>query len=397
MNAVKAIGFIVLGLFGLYTLEFGVVGILPMIMERFAISPSRAGLLMGLFALTVAVLGPGLVLVSSRLQRKKILVVSLAVFAISSLFSAFTHNFNLLLSLRVVAAIFHPMFYTAALASAIALYPPERAGRAVSRAVLGTTLGLILGVPAMSAVANSFGYEAAYIFCAGLCFFAGLGLLILLPPAPPRELPGYGEQLMILRKPALWLNLISGVLTFTALFAVYSYAAEYLQRQVGLSPPAISLMLVLFGVGGVASNLWIGKVLDSHLVQATLLQPLVLAIAYLLLFTLASQWLPGMSMIMLFWGAAHTCGLICSQIWLRSVSREAPDFATSLYITAANVGVMLGSSLGGWAIERLGLPGALWFGVLFCVMATLLVAIKVTFYGVHSSRHEARQARTLIT
>jgi predicted MFS family arabinose efflux permease len=397
MNAVKAIGFIVLGLFGLYTLEFGVVGILPMIMERFAISTSRAGLLMGLFALTVAVLGPGLVLVSSRLQRKKILVVSLAVFAISSLFSAFTHNFNLLLSLRVVAAIFHPMFYTAALASAIALYPPERAGRAVSRAVLGTTLGLILGVPAMSAVANSFGYEAAYIFCAGLCFFAGLGLLILLPPAPPRELPGYGEQLMILRKPALWLNLISGVLTFTALFAVYSYAAEYLQRQVGLSPPAISLMLVLFGVGGVASNLWIGKVLDSHLVQATLLQPLVLAIAYLLLFTLASQWLPGMSMIMLFWGAAHTCGLICSQIWLRSVSREAPDFATSLYITAANVGVMLGSSLGGWAIERLGLPGALWFGVLFCVMATLLVAIKVTFYGVHSSRHEARQARTLIT
>jgi predicted MFS family arabinose efflux permease len=397
MNAVKAIGFIVLGLFGLYTLEFGVVGILPMIMERFAISTSRAGLLMGLFALTVAVLGPGLVLVSSRLQHKKILVVSLAVFAISSLFSAFTHNFNLLLSLRVVAAIFHPMFYTAALASAIALYPPERAGRAVSRAVLGTTLGLILGVPAMSAVANSFGYEAAYLFCAGLCFFAGLGLLILLPPAPPRELPGYGEQLMILRKPALWLNLISGVLTFTALFAVYSYAAEYLQRQVGLSPPAISLMLVVFGVGGVASNLWIGKVLDSHLVQSTLLQPLVLAIAYLLLFTLASQWLPGMAMIMLFWGAAHTCGLICSQIWLRSVSREAPDFATSLYITAANVGVMLGSSLGGWAIERLGLPGALWCGVLFCVLATLLVAIKVTFYGVHSSRHEARQARALIT
>jgi predicted MFS family arabinose efflux permease len=156
-------------------------------------------------------------------------------------------------------------------------------------------------------------------------------------------------------------------------------------------------MLVVFGVGGVASNLWIGKVLDSHLVQSTLLQPLVLAIAYLLLFTLASQWLPGMAMIMLFWGAAHTCGLICSQIWLRSVSREAPDFATSLYITAANVGVMLGSSLGGWAIERLGLPGALWCGVLFCVLATLLVAIKVTFYGVHSSRHEARQARTLIT
>jgi predicted MFS family arabinose efflux permease len=397
MNAVKAIGFIVLGLFGLYTLEFGVVGILPMIMERFAISTSRAGLLMGLFALTVAVLGPGLVLVSSRLQHKKILVVSLLVFAVSSLVSAFTRNFDLLLSLRVVAAIFHPMFYTAALASAVALYPPEQSGRAISRAVLGTTLGLILGVPAMSAVANTFGYESAYLFCAGVCFFAGLGILILLPTAPPRELPGYGEQLVILRKPALWLTLISGVFSFTALFAVYSYAAEYLQSQVGLSPHAISLMLVIFGIGGVASNLWIGKILDSYLVQATLLQPMILAIAYFLLYLLASQWLPGMAMIMLFWGAAHTCGLICSQIWLRSVSREAPDFATSLFITAANVGVMLGSSLGGWAIERLGLTGALWCGVFFCVLASLLVAIKVFFYGVHSSRDEARLARASLT
>jgi predicted MFS family arabinose efflux permease len=397
MNAVKAIGFIVLGLFGLYTLEFGVVGILPMIMERFAISTSRAGLLMGLFALTVAVLGPGLVLVSSRLQHKKILVVSLFVFAVSSLFSAFTRNFDLLLSLRVVAAIFHPMFYTAALASAVALYPPEQSGRAISRAVLGTTLGLILGVPAMSAVANTFGYESAYLFCAGVCFFAGLGILILLPTAPPRELPGYGEQLVILRKPALWLTLISGVLSFTALFAVYSYAAEYLQSQVGLSPHTISLMLVIFGIGGVASNLWIGKILDSYLVQATLLQPMMLAIAYFLLYLLASPWAPGMAMIMLFWGAAHTCGLICSQIWLRSVSREAPDFATSLFITAANVGVMLGSSLGGWAIERMGLTGAIWCGVFFCVLASLLVAIKVCFYGVHSSRDEARLARASLT
>jgi predicted MFS family arabinose efflux permease len=397
MKTVKAIGFIVLGLFGLYTLEFGVVGILPMIMERFDISTSRAGLLMGVFALTVAALGPGLVLVSSRLRHKNILVVSLFAFAICSLFSAFTYSFDLLLSLRVVSAIFHPMFYAAALASAIALYPPERAGHAVSRAVLGATLGLILGVPAMSAVANTFGYEAAYLFCAAVCFFAGLGVLILLPSSPTGELPGYGEQLMILRKPALWLNLISGVLTFTALFAVYSYAAEYLQRQVGLSPHAISLMLVVFGVGGVASNLWIGKLLDSHLIQATLLQPLMLAVAYLLLFAFASQWLPGMAMIMLFWGASHTCGLISSQIWLRSVSREAPDFSTSLFITAANIGVMLGSSLGGWAIERLGLPAALWLGVMFCVLATLLIAFKATFYGAHSSRREARQARTSLT
>jgi len=393
MKPVRAIGFVMLGLFGLYTLEFGVVGILPMIMERFAVSTARAGLLMGLFALTVAVLGPGLVLMSSRLQHKKILVVSLAVFAVSTLLSAYTHDFNVLLGMRVVSAIFHPMFYTAALASAIELYPPELSGRAVARAVLGTTLGLILGVPGMSAVANAFGFESAYLFCAGLCFLAGLGLLVLLPASPKRDLPGYGQQLLILRKPALWLNLTSGVLTFTALFTVYSYAAEYLQTQVGLEPHTVSIMLVVFGVGGVASNLWIGRVLDKHLLRATLLQPLVLAAAYIALYALASTWLPGMALIMLFWGAAHTCGLICSQLWLRSVSKEAPDFATSLYITAANVGVMLGSSIGGWAIEHLGLPGAIGSGVLFGILATALIILKVAIYGVHANKQDAREAR----
>ncbi|WP_297845837.1 MFS transporter [Pseudomonas sp.] len=394
MKPVNAVGFIVLGLFGLYTLEFGVVGILPMVMERFAVSTSHAGLLMGMFALTVAALGPGLVLLSSRLHHKKILVVSLSVFTLSSLFSGFTHDFNVLLTCRMIAAVFHPMFYTAALASAIALYPPERSAHAVSRAVIGTTLGLILGVPAMTWFAYTFSYEAAWLFCAGLCFLAGLGLLMLLPPSAPRELLSHSEQLSILRKPALWLNLTAAIFIFTALFSVYSYASEYLQRQVGLSPHAVGLLLVVFGIGGIVSNLWLGRLLDSHLVRTTFLQPLALAIAYLLLYTLASPWLPGMTLIMLVWGAAHTCGLVSSQVWLSSVSREAPDFATSLFITAANIGVLLGSSAGGWAINRLGLTGAVWSGVVFCVLAMLMVAIKVVIYG---SRLEVQVARVSAT
>ena len=66
--------FIILGLFGLYTLELGVVGILPMIVERFGVSVAQAGLLMSLFALIVALCGPFLVLVFSRFDRKHVLV-----------------------------------------------------------------------------------------------------------------------------------------------------------------------------------------------------------------------------------------------------------------------------------------------------------------------------------
>jgi MFS transporter, DHA1 family, inner membrane transport protein len=220
MKPVGAMPFIVIGLFGLYTLEFGVVGILPALIEHFGVTVSEAGRLTGLFALTVAVLGPGLVLLSSRLARKTALVGSLAMFALCSLLSAFAHNFVWLLVLRIVAALFHPMFYATALATTISLSPAERTGRAVSRAVIGTTLGLVIGVPMMSAIGSAVSYQASFLFCAGVSLVAGLGLLITLPAGPANKPPSFGEQLSILCKPALWLNIAAVILIFTALFSV---------------------------------------------------------------------------------------------------------------------------------------------------------------------------------
>ncbi|WP_120292495.1 MFS transporter [Paraburkholderia sp. BL23I1N1] len=393
MRPARAMPFVVLGLFGLYTLEFGVIGILPALIESFHVTVARAGQLTGLFALTVAIFGPALVLFSSRLSRKKVLVVSLAVFAGCSLLSALVHVFNWILALRMFAALFHPMFYAAALETATSLYPPEQTGHAVSRAVIGTTLGLVVGVPMMSGIASATNYQNAFLFCAAVCAVAGLGLLVMLPPTPKVTPPGYGEQLSILRKPALWMNIAAVVLIFTALFSVYGYAAEYLKHQVGLSDPHVSLALLILGIGGVSANLLIGKLLDSHLVKVVLLQPLALGTIYLILFGLARNWMPAMAPIALMWGGIHACGLVASQMWLRSVSRDAHSFATSLYLTAANLGVVGGSFAGGVAIRHLGMPGAIGCGIAFAALALAAMLLKLAIYGVYSSRAEFLAAR----
>ena len=393
MRPTRAMPFIVLGLFGLYTLEFGVVGILPALIQSFHVTVERAGQLTGLFALTVAICGPALVLFSSRLTSKHVLVVSLAMFAGCSFLSAVVPVFSWIVALRIFAALFHPIFYAAALATATSLYPPERAGRAVSHAVIGTTLGLVVGVPMMSGIASVTNYQASFLFCAAICAVAGLGLLVMLPPTPKGTPLGFGEQLSILRKPALWLNISAVVLIFTALFSVYAYSAEYLKRQIGLSDAHVSLTLVILGIGGVLGNLLIGKLLDSHLVKVVLLQPLALSAVYLILFTYARGFNPAMFGIALLWGGVHACGLVASQMWLRSVSREAHSFATSLYLTAANLGVVGGSFAGGAAIKRFGMPGAIGCGIAFAALAIGATVLKLAIYGVHSSRSEVEAAR----
>ncbi len=98
--------FIALGLFGVYCIEFGVVGILPMIMERFDISAAKAGMLVGLFGLIIAFSGPWMVLFFSKFNRKYVLVLCLVIFSISSLLSAYLPTFELLLSSRIVPAFF---------------------------------------------------------------------------------------------------------------------------------------------------------------------------------------------------------------------------------------------------------------------------------------------------
>src|ERR1700739_1704497 len=132
--------FIILGLFGLYTLELGVVGILPLIVERFGVSVAQAGLLMSLFAFIVALSGPFLVLLFSRFDRKKVLVRALLCFSVSSVFSAYAPDYSTLMGLRLVLAMLHPVFFSAAFAAAISLYPKERATHATTVAFIGTTL-----------------------------------------------------------------------------------------------------------------------------------------------------------------------------------------------------------------------------------------------------------------
>ncbi|WP_175889417.1 MFS transporter [Burkholderia cepacia] len=388
MTSARAMPFMALGLFGLYTLEFGVVGILPSIISHFHVTVSRAGQLTGFFALTIALAGPMLVPFSARQPTKRILLGSLTVFTGCSGLSATVDDFGWVLAFRIVAALFHPMFYAAALTTAISLFPPTQTGRAVSHAVVGTTFGLVVGVPMMSAVAAATNYRLALLSCAGVCAIAGLCLLVMLPGSPARKPPGFREQLTILRKPALWLNIAAVILIFTALFSVYSYAAEYMKRQIGLSDAHISVTLILFGAGGVLGNLLISRLLDTHLVKVVVLQPLALCITYLLLYGVARDWMPAIAPIALLWGCIHAGGLVASQMWLRSVSREAGDFATSLYLSAANLGVVAGSFAGGCAIGSFGMAGAIGTGISFAVAAMLAIAVKLVFYGAHASHAE---------
>ncbi|CAI0751767.1 MFS transporter [Serratia marcescens] len=376
MGLMPPIFFIALGLFGVYCIEFGVVGILPQIITRYGISTAQAGWLVGVFALTIALFGPLLVLLASRFNRKRMLLIALAVFTAASALAAQADSFAMLMLLRILPALFHPIYFSLAMVAAAALYPPHLATKATAYAFIGTSMGMVLGIPLTQWIAGQFSYEASFRFCALVNLLATLGLLWRLPDAAVQRL-SYGKQLAILRSGTLWLNITTCVLIFAAMFAVYAYAAEYLSREAGIGDAAIGWLLVAFGVGGVAGNLLAGKGLSRHRAVTVLLHPIALISAYALLYRYGSSNIGAMTALCLYWGAAHTSGLIVTQVWLTSEAPQAPAFATGLYIAFINLGVAVGSLVGGWFIAAWGLQGSLLCGAMFAALAAIVIAARL--------------------
>lgn len=376
MRLIHPIFFIALGLFGLCTIEFGVVGLMPEIMDRFNVTEARAGQLTGIFALVVAVCGPLLVLIFSRFNRKMMLLIALAFFTVSSFLSAFMVDFNMLLLVRMIPALFHPVYFSLAFVSAIALYPEDQAPRASSLAFLGTSIGIVLGVPITAWVGARFSYESAFYFTALVNLIALLGVLFMLPQMKQVGKGSTGQQLRILRKPALWLNIGSTGLIFAGMFAVYTFVAEYLVSVGGLSSDQVSLLLVIFGLGGIGGNMLAGRVLRQNKIVTVITHPICIAAGLALLLLFNSNF-PVLLPIMVFWGGAHTSSLVITQIWLTQEAPEAPEFATSLFASIANLGVAVGSAVGGEFIKAFGFGGMYWSGWLFLGAALLLIVIRV--------------------
>lgn len=370
-----------LGVFGIITTEMSIVGVLPQIAQKFAISTSQAGLLVSVFALVVAISGPFLIILVSGINRKFLLLTAILMFVISNIIYAFTTQFEIMLIFRILPAVFHPLFFSIALVTAASLVPLEKSGQAVTKVFLGITVGFAFGVPFTSYLAERFSLEAAFLFGAGVNFSAFIGIFILLPSMPVKEKMSFGKQISILRKPEIWINIATVVFIFAAMFSVYSYFAEYLARVTYMNGSLISIMLLIFGVTMIVGNHLFGVFLQKNIVHTVISFLIAYLMIYLLVYFLGSYFVP-MIFIIIIWGIVHSGGLIVSQAWLLSEAKEAPEFGNSLFVSFSNLGITLGTFIGGWFISQLGIHQLIWSGFLFTLLSLLLIIIKIKLFKV---------------
>lgn len=252
------------GVFGIINTEMGVIGILPSLADHFGISVSKAGLLVSLYALAVAVSGPTMPLLFSGINRKTVMLFVLGIFVIGTIISIFASNFTVALIARIIPAFFHPIYCSLAFTVAAASVRKEEAPKAVSKVFIGVSAGMVIGVPIVSFIANAVSIEMAMAFFAIVNAIIFIATLIFVPSMPVKERHSYGAQLSVLKKSITWLSIVAVILLNSAVFGVYSYLAEYLKTVTSMSSNRITIMLVVFGGANIIGNVVAGKLLTKN-------------------------------------------------------------------------------------------------------------------------------------
>ncbi|OMD60657.1 arabinose ABC transporter permease [Paenibacillus odorifer] len=369
-----------LGVFGILNTEMGVVGILPQIAERFHVSVSQAGLLVSLFALAVAISGPILPLLFSGINRRKVLLFVLGVFVLSNIVSIFAPNFTIALIARVIPAFLHPVYISIALTAAASSVSEKEVPKAVSKVILGVSAGIVIGVPITTFIASATSLDLAMTFFAVVNAIAFMGVLLFVPSMPVKERLSYGAQLSVLKKPIIWQSIIAVVFINAATAGVYSYFAEYLETITHISGTALSLMLVIFGVASLFGNVLGGKLLSKNAIKSVLIYPFVFGVVYTLLFLMGKFTAP-MIIIVILWGILYAISNNISQYWITSAAPEAPEFANGLFLTAGNLGITIGTTVGGLFISGMGTQYIVLGGLLFLLLSLVFILLRTFMYN----------------
>jgi multidrug resistance protein len=381
----RSIYIMALGAFGIITTEFGVIGILPAVAREFNISIDTAGWLLSGFALTIALTGPFTTLLTAKINRKVMMCLVLAIFVLSNLLSALSSSFAMLMIARILPAFLHPVFWAVATVAASKQVEPKDAPKAVSVVLGGLSIATVLGVPMTTYVAELFNWQASFLVSGIINLVAFAALAFFVPSMPVTEKTSVQNQLAILRKGQLWVNLVATLIMIAGMFSTYGYLAEYLGKLSHMSGGQISLMLLLFGGTGIVGNWLTGIALSKNVLLTTRVFLLSLILIHLAAYTVGGLFIP-MAILISVWGFIHTGGFLIGQTRSTSEAPEAPELAASLMVSFGNAGVTLGTLLGGFMITAFGIHEVVWISSLL-----LLISFGLTFITVGKKKAVAEE------
>ena len=363
---------LLLGTFVTGSAELLTAGLLTQISSGLGVSVPAAGALFSAYALGLALGGPLLTAATIRLDRRPVLVGSMALFAIMVLAPAALPHFGWFVATRLVAGALQGLFLAAAFTTATAVVSPERVGRALAVVIAGFSISTVLGLPLGVLVGSVLGWRGALLMVGVLALLAtGLLVAVILGVPGSRVSATSGPRHAL--APRVLAMLALSLTLFAAPGAVMCYLLPLLEHVTGVSGPLVSAILVAYGVANVAGSFLGGRLADTNAARALVLVTLGLVTSSAVLFLARAQPLLAVAAIIAWAVFASSAP---ASVQYRSVSLAGPagGLVASLPASAASAGIALGSTASGAAYTVAG-PSAVILTGMVIALAALALAV----------------------
>ena len=366
--------------------EFIMVGILPDIAVGLKVSEVTVGNLVSLFAFVYAPVTPLGSALSARFPRFATHMTLIGVFLAGNLLCAFAPNYAVLMAGRILIALVSGTLVAIAMTYAPDVTTDTFRTKFIAWVFSGFSIASVVGVPVGTWVANAFGWRWAFHLVNALTVVLIIGMVAVLPRNSHAAKIGFLSQFRLFFDRRIQLGVLDVVCGAAASYVFYTYLTPIMRDEVHVPEQYLSVGLVIFGAACLWSNLYGGKLADRGrgVEPLTHIRPIYCAHAVLMASLVVAYWVPvyGALLLVVLGMFMYLQNSASQVLYMDVASQSHPgslNLAASLNSMSFNIGIAIGSAVGGVVNGHFGLMWLGPVGALFLVCAIAITTMLRPF------------------
>ena len=344
-------------------------GMLIELSSDLGVTVHTAGLLITFGAVMLCVGSPLTAWLTSSIDRRRLLAVTLTVFALGNAASALAPGYTTLMIIRLIMLAAGALYTPQAAGTAALIVSPEKRGGTIAYVFVGWSLAAAVGLPLITFMTSRYGWRAAY---GSIGLIAALGVVLLVWRLPAGLLGSRVDLRTwtdVARNRAIVVLLAITTLLMSGQFAVFTYMGPLLAKLTHVGADAVGLAFAIYGVCGFIGIAIASRIVDSWGSYRTSVLCISLVLTGVIGWALSAGAYPMMAASVAVWGLGFASSNSMQQVRLVSAAPALASASVSLNTSVLYIGQAIGSAIGGLLYAREFLHGIGCAGMAFVVLA----------------------------